>query len=229
VCKSPCFGGSDWRIGKGGAAGTGNREETMRAWMRLIAMGMVTAAAAGCDAGGGAGDGAKSDGAPADAAAADTASADAASADPVSAESPDSARFVGPGPVPEYARTRLDSAAVDVDGDGTEERVELYAEVELDRAGRPMWDDGQRWALVVRRGQATYPVFAGFVQLGTLQFAAVERAEGDAAALLVLTNAGAGFSVEKLVWDPARGGFASRGTLDAGGIVKHRFSPTSPY
>ena len=194
----------------------------MRAWMRWMAMGMMMmASVAGCGSDGGAGDGAKSDGAPADSASADSASSEAPAAD--------SARFVGPGAVPEYARTRLDSAAVDVDGDGTEERVEVYAEVDLDRAGRPMWDDGQRWALVVRRGEAAYPVFAGFVQLGTLQFAAVERAEGDAAALLVLTNAGAGLAVEKWVWDPARGGFVSRGTLDAGGIVKHRFSPASPY
>jgi hypothetical protein len=134
----------------------------------------------------------------------------------------DSAAVVRAGPLPRLYRSLLDTATVDVDGDGEGERVELYADVGLEDDGRPMWDDGQRWQLVVRDGDRAYTLSDDFVQLGTLGFSAVERAAGRGAAILVETQAGSGVVVEAFVFDAVRGGFVRAGRLEAVGNVVHR-------
>lgn len=153
---------------------------------------------------------------------------DSAAAPPDSSVSPDSAAAVRATPViaggtsPKLPRTLLDSASVNVDGDSVPERVELYAEVERDRAGRIAWDDGQRWLLVVRKGEETFTLLDEQVQLGTVGFTAVEHASGDQGAIVVEMQAGSGVRVRSYVFDRAAGGFVSRDSVSASGVVVHR-------
>lgn len=58
---------------------------------------------------------------------------------------------------------------VDLDGDGEAERVVLAANVGLDGRGRPMWDDGQRWAVaIVEPDSSATLLYERFVQLGRI-------------------------------------------------------------
>jgi hypothetical protein len=128
------------------------------------------------------------------------------------------------GPLPPLPPTLLDSTSVDVDADGAAERIELYTAAERDRAGRVMWDDGQRWLLVVRDGEAAYPLFDGYVQLGHLAFWVVEGVAGPPT-VVVQEQTGAGIRTHGLVHDPAAGGFVRTQALEVTGNVVHASSP----
>lgn len=77
------------------------------------------------------------------------------------------------------------SVQADLDADGAAERVVLTARVELYR-GRPAWDDGQQWQVYVEEADGTRtPLYARFVQLGTVTMR-VGRAEGSQGESVVL-------------------------------------------
>jgi hypothetical protein len=135
----------------------------------------------------------------------------------------DTVEVIRSGPIPELYPMLLDSFALDLTGDGEEERVELYANVERDQRGRLMWDDGQRWMLLARAaGDArAWVLFEDFVQLGRLSFWAVQTVEPPNA-LIVEIAAGAGVRVWELSYDAALGGFVERASVAASGNVLHR-------
>lgn len=73
----------------------------------------------------------------------------------------------------------------DVDGDGTAEGVVLVSDVTLDREGRPLWEDGHRWAVFVDdEGQRTL-LYGDFVPNGHVEAGVVSGAEGRARHVLV--------------------------------------------
>jgi hypothetical protein len=122
---------------------------------------------------------------------------------------------------PRHTYTLLDSATADVDGDGTPERVELAATVELDTRGEPLWDDGHTWMVAVRDGADTYPLIERFVPWGGAAFWIVAEDSAGPAAVLVQTSTyafgGGGVRLEKFVFDRARGGYARIGSVGASG------------
>lgn len=122
---------------------------------------------------------------------------------------------------PKYDYTLLDSATADVDGDGTPERVDLAATVELDDRGSPLWDDGHTWMVAVRDGAETYPLIERFVSWGGAAFWIVAEDTAGPAAILVQTSTfvggSGGMRVEKFVFDRARGGYARMGSAGAFG------------
>jgi hypothetical protein len=185
----------------------------VRGWTGLVLLG----AAAACGAEGGRG------GAPAEAAAwpADTGVA------AVSAELGGAGAMVGtagtvieaaPAP-PAPPRTELMDTVARLTSATTPERVQLYVDAERDARGRLMWDDGQRWLLQVRRGDAVYPLFDDYVQLGTLRFWTVEPNAGGAAELVLLKETGAGIQLTTYRWDAAREGFVREERYEASGNV----------
>ncbi len=127
--------------------------------------------------------------------------------------------------LPSLPQTLLDSAATDLDGDGAPERIELYAAVERDDEGRLMWDDGQRWALVVRDGDLVYHLVNELVQLGELSFWLVDPMGGARPAIVVQRATGAGVRVEKFVYRERARGYASLGVVEASGNVVHETPP----
>lgn len=68
-------------------------------------------------------------------------------------------------PVALYKTTKID-----IDGDGEDEIIELHVNAGKMENGRYAWDDGQRWLLVVKDGDKTYPLFDEFIQLGYIDF-----------------------------------------------------------
>ncbi|HEX8693098.1 MAG TPA: hypothetical protein VF746_11800 [Longimicrobium sp.] len=150
------------------------------------------------------------------------------SARPAAAPAGDSAAVIRAGAVPRLYPTLIDSAGVDVDADGTEERIELYADVGRDTRGRPMWDDGQRWALIVRDDSLAYTLFDDFVQLGSVSFVAWVNAGDTPSVILVEVETPSGDTFESFVFDKQRGGFVRAGSLRAGvsGNIVHRPPPS---
>ncbi|MCG7343715.1 hypothetical protein MHZ92_06195 [Sporosarcina sp. ACRSL] len=69
-----------------------------------------------------------------------------------------------------YPQSLYKKTALDLDGDGEEEVIELYVNAEKMEDGLFAWDDGQNWLLVVKDGEETYPLFDDFVQLGSIRF-----------------------------------------------------------
>lgn len=61
------------------------------------------------------------------------------------------------------------SLTADLDGDGAAEQILVLANVELDEAGEPVWDDGHGWEVVVVAADGTRTrLYARFLQLGRL-------------------------------------------------------------
>lgn len=75
--------------------------------------------------------------------------------------------------------------STDVDGDGSAELVVLASDVELSPTGAPLWEDGHRWALVIRDGNDTTVAYAAFVPQGFVEAAILRPSSAGAREILV--------------------------------------------
>lgn len=67
------------------------------------------------------------------------------------------------------------SSEVDIDGDGKSETLEVYCDATIDDKGQQLLDDGQTWTMILRKGNAFYPLFdKAYIQLGNLQYTIYE-------------------------------------------------------
>ncbi|MFS0688807.1 hypothetical protein AB1K89_06155 [Sporosarcina sp. 179-K 8C2 HS] len=72
--------------------------------------------------------------------------------------------------IEKYPQTLYKQTALDMDGDGEDEVIELYVNAGKMENGLFAWDDGQNWLLIVKDGEKTYPLFDEYVQLGSIDF-----------------------------------------------------------
>ena len=75
--------------------------------------------------------------------------------------------------------TLLCSAEADFDKDGSEEEIELYTSAKKDSDGNIMWDDGQRWLLLVRKSDRDFVLYDDYIQLGNLEFWLYSEEDGE--------------------------------------------------
>lgn len=66
----------------------------------------------------------------------------------------------------------------DLNGDGSEEQVVLAADVAVNERDLPLWEDGHRWAVVVRERGSDTLVFSSFVPNGFVE-AAISTASSE--------------------------------------------------
>lgn len=134
---------------------------------------------------------------------------------------------VGPDSVPRYRYTPLDSAEVDVDGDGVRERLELAATVELGPDGRPLWEDGHHWLVRLRHGERTYLLLQEFVPWGDAAVWTVRDQDGSAILVQVRSAFGdhVGTRLDRWVHDPAAGGWARVERAGGSGAGVHLAAP----
>jgi hypothetical protein len=118
----------------------------------------------------------------------------------------------------------LDSAAVDLTGDGELERIELHVEAERWRDGSVLWEDGHHWLLVVRRADdegVGFVLIDRLVPHGTVRFLVLETDEASAAVVVeVLT--GTGVEVSAYTFDPSQDAFVLDGSVVVQGRLVHR-------
>ncbi len=104
-----------------------------------------------------------------------------------------------------YPQTLYKKASVDLDEDGTEEQIELYVNAEKMENGLFAWDDGQKWLLVVKDGEETYPLFNDYVQLGSIDFSTTIFDEQPG--IVMLTAQHADRTVQKFTYDQHKNGY----------------------
>jgi len=124
--------------------------------------------------------------------------------------------------------TLLDSATVDVDGDGTPERVELGVNAGRDERGEMNWDVHNEWSVIVRDGPDSYPLLRECCP-GAAAFWVIAADSTGPAAILVqtsnLTTRGGGTRLDRFVWDGSRGGFVRTSRVEGWGTAFYRGPP----
>lgn len=96
--------------------------------------------------------------------------------------------------------TLLEKYEIDFDHDNTNETVELYAQVGI-YEGEYMWDDGQRWMLLVRDGDSSFVLFDDYVQLGTVKVKIYQSFNDNSYHINSMLEAGAGYKFNDYVYD----------------------------
>lgn len=113
--------------------------------------------------------------------------------------------------------TLYDSVTVDVDGDGTAERVELGSNMSRDERYR---DVHHRWSVIVRDGPDSYPLLHEYMD-AVAAFWVIPADSTRPAEILVQTSAlygpTEGTRLEKFVFDRSRGGYARTGLVEGWG------------
>jgi hypothetical protein len=101
--------------------------------------------------------------------------------------------------------TLLERAYADADGDGEDECIEVYTSAQVAADGRMAWDTGHRWALLIKKGDAVFPVVDEYLQYGELQFWVVgfggEDADGGAGACVYVAVTNNSFELLRVYWD----------------------------
>lgn len=80
--------------------------------------------------------------------------------------------------IPMDGLTLLDEYNIDFNDDGYEEIIAMYTAAGRDSSGEIMWDDGQRWVLLVHGDDKDYVLYDDYVQLGSIEFS-VFTEDGD--------------------------------------------------
>lgn len=88
---------------------------------------------------------------------------------------------------------RFSSYEIDVDKDGNNETIEVYCNGDITPDGEYLFDDGQDWALILRKGDKIYPLFEkSYIQLGRLEYTAyIDYDEYEKVHIIVAYKTGA--------------------------------------
>lgn len=108
---------------------------------------------------------------------------------------------------PAQKMTLIREASLDFDQDQVAETIELYTAAQRDSKGEIMWDDGQKWLLLVRDGQRSYVLFDGYVQLGHLDYCAYLTTQ-DTFHLLIKYTDSASLVLTEFTYNPGQSSFS---------------------
>lgn len=111
---------------------------------------------------------------------------------------------------------------VDMDQDGNDETIEVYSQGQVDDEGQYLFDDGQEWALILRKDNQIYPLFErSYIQLGGLEYTIYEDYDDyERIHIIVAYNTGAAIMYYDCTYDE-ESGFIRRDSLyDVGNINK---------
>ncbi len=73
----------------------------------------------------------------------------------------------------------------DLDGDGESETITLASDVTVSDTGRPLWEDGHRWAVVIEESSVPTLAYAAFVPWGFVEIALLHRSDDGTREILV--------------------------------------------
>lgn len=96
---------------------------------------------------------------------------------------------------------------VDMDKDGNNETIEVYCQGEIGPNGSYLFDDGQEWALILRKGKDIYPLFEkSYIQLGKLEYTAyIDYDDYERVHILVAYKTGANIIYYDCTFDEESG------------------------
>ncbi len=94
------------------------------------------------------------------------------------------------------------SVRADLDGDGDQETVILASDVTVQEStGRPIWEDGHRWAVLVEDDGEHTLLYGAFVPNGFVEAALGERESDGIAAVIVAERSPRHFRVYDIVYE----------------------------
>jgi len=100
--------------------------------------------------------------------------------------------------------------SIDLDNDKIPEKIILSSEVELDKNGEILWDDGQWWKLSIIKEEKEIVLVKEFIQLGVLYMSiGIEKGQNLPAIVLVKDDQDT-FSVYKFFFDHKIKGYKSQ-------------------
>lgn len=88
-----------------------------------------------------------------------------------------------------------------MDADSEEESVELYTTADRGLDGHMLWDDGQKWLLMIRDKNRYYSLFDEYVQLGSVYFNISTIGEDQIPCVEVLVQHGCGRKLIDYIYD----------------------------
>lgn len=124
-----------------------------------------------------------------------------------------------------YPQSLYKKEILDIDGDGVDELIELYVNAQKMENGTFAWDDGQAWLLVVKDGEQTYPLFADYVQLGSIDFSTTNF-DGKMG-IVMLKTWHSNKTVQKFTYDQVAQGFVKETIYNQENILEIDNQPAS--
>ncbi|WP_342506023.1 hypothetical protein [Sporosarcina sp. FSL K6-2383] len=124
-----------------------------------------------------------------------------------------------------YPQTLYKKTALDIDGDDEEEIIELYVNAGKSENGLFAWDDGQKWLLVVKDGEKTYPLFDDYVQLGSIDFS-MTTFDGKPGIVMLKTQH-SDRTVQKFTYDKNEKGYQKETVYKKENMQNHYNHPAS--
>lgn len=103
--------------------------------------------------------------------------------------------------------SKLSEISLDFDSDGKEENLELLTMAQRDEQGNIMWDDGQKWLLMVQDDNRFYPLLSEYVQLGSVYFNVSDYGEEAIRKITVIVSTTANFKMTNYVYDENKQGY----------------------
>ena len=104
--------------------------------------------------------------------------------------------------------TLLDSTSLDFNRDGKKEVISMFTTAQRDADGEMMWDDGQKWFLLVNGEDNEYVLFDDYVQLGMLEFWVFTSK--DDYHIMTLQTGSAVLKLSDYTYDHEKGSFVKR-------------------
>ena len=131
-------------------------------------------------------------------------------------------------PLTQDSWTQLSQSSVDLDADNEEESLILYTAAQRDSKGEIMWDDGQKWLLLVKDDTSYYTLFSEYVQLGSVYFtvAGIENTPTPRIGMLVST--GSNLSLTNYTYVQGKQGYEEETAYDSG-IINSIFTSFPAY
>lgn len=114
----------------------------------------------------------------------------------------------------------LSEYEVDIDKDGQDETIEMYSEGEMGPDGSYLFDDGQEWALILRKGNDVYPLFErSYIQLGKLEYTAyIDYDDYERLHIMVAFKTGANIIYYDCTFDEESGHILRKQVYEANNI-----------
>ena len=115
---------------------------------------------------------------------------------------------------------RFSKYELDIDKDGQEESIEVYCQGTVGANGDYLFDDGQEWALILRKGKEMYPLFEkSYIQLGKLEYTAyIDYDDYERIHIIVAYKTGANIIYYDCTFDEESGNIFRQQVYEASNI-----------
>ena len=111
--------------------------------------------------------------------------------------------------------TKIEEFNVDLDRDNKEDTLGLYTTAERDKQGNLMWDDGQKWLLLVQSEDEFYPLLFEYVQLGSVYFTVSKDSVETITKVTVIVSTGTNLKMVSYSYDKDKRGFTEEPIYDS--------------